>query len=225
MKPLLVLSISTLLMTTISAHAHNYFNFYQQCILEKNGVYNYELEEDQKWIDKELYTPIALDDLILNKVGEFVVRNGYAVKEILSSVRDEEEKKKLIIGSWVRNEVINDIKSVIKNYKLDKYEQACLLKCAASSLVDLTTKGSELTKLASVTRIYYEGVGNCTEQTSLYRDLATAIGLPNRSAFSEQQQARYTHVWAEVFIKGKWWNVDPSSPMCTYFAPLPGKKN
>ena len=49
--------------------------------------------------------------------------------------------------------------------------------------------------------------GGCEEYAVLFVEMAKSLGIPARVVYNTAED----HVWAEVFIKGSWIHVDPSS--------------
>jgi hypothetical protein len=184
-------------------NADSFSRFYRNCILQKRGHFNYNINQMDDTI-RGLYTPSGRFDETTFSVVSGTIRGGTrfydGVRNVVSVLRGSE----FIEGKKIRDWTIDTLRSEAKKYSMNSFEKASLVTCAVFSLVNY--KPNISTKLGSIYDIYEEGEGICTEMTAIALDLGRALGLKVRSMVSNQD-----HNWPEYKITGTWYVMDPTS--------------
>jgi hypothetical protein len=200
MKNILLCSI--LIISTGLAYAGDFSDYYKNCVVRKNGKFDYEIKPFDPHGD--MYETVSGYDNAAHNTISNIIRGSTRIYDEGRNVVSVYRNSRHIEGKYIRDSTIRSLRQQVSRYHLDDFEKAGLVNCAVGSLINYMPNMS--TKLGSLLKIYEEGQGICTEMTDVARDLAKAVGLKTRTVSSTG-----AHTWPEYRIGGKWYILDPGA--------------
>ena len=157
---------------------------------------------------KEMYQTNLLTDLHLGAYAntEYYVSEFTAATNPMSYFPLPNGKKH---GSELRNAIVDDLRSVIREQKLNDCQKACIVKCASSNI--LTYQYNFMTRFGPIDRAYEQGTGICTEFQQVADDLGAELGV------NMQYASGFNHHFNWFYINGQWVLGEPQNNDCKFF--------